>query len=85
MKPGITPELRAQILERDGHSCRAAALVPQVACFLGAPPQIHHVKRRWHGSDNPENLMTLCLTHHQWVTEHPADAHDLGLSKWSWE
>lgn len=38
---------------------------------------------------NPEACIGLCAVrganHHQWVTEHPVEAHDLGLAYWSWE
>ncbi len=75
---------RTRILSRAGYECEAAALTP-VACFAGAPLQLHHIARRWHGTDEDDNLLAVCLSCHQWITEHPADAHELGLTKWSWE
>lgn len=29
--------------------------------------------------------MVLCSTHHNFVTDHPQEAHDAGLRHWSWE
>lgn len=38
---------------------------------------------------DPKKCRGLCATqganHHQWITEHPDAAHELGLVYWSWE
>lgn len=39
----------------------------------------HHRKRRRDGGDRLCNVIYLCRPHHQWVTEHPAEARKLGL------
>jgi len=48
------------LLERDGWQCR----VP--GCSAYGPLQLHHIVFRAHGgSDEPENLVTLCDFHHR--------------------
>ena len=44
---------------------------------------LHEIVSRARGGSitDPANLIGLCRTHHQWVTEHPIEAEKLGLSK----
>lgn len=37
------------------------------------------------GELEPTNCTMLCRTHHEFVTDHPADAYALGLHSFSWE
>jgi 5-methylcytosine-specific restriction endonuclease McrA len=78
----IPAKVRRSVLERDG-GCKARGLVPG-RCHGRA--EVHHLRRRSQGrDDSTDNLIAVCSFHHQWITEHPKDAHDLGLAKWSWE
>jgi hypothetical protein len=55
--------------------------------FCGGKFEVNHIRNRgMGGSSDPhvhdlDNLMLLCSNHHQWVTEHPKLAKDLGLSR----
>ena len=44
---------------------------------------LHEVVSRARGGSitDPENCVPLCRQHHRWVTEHPLEAAELGLSK----
>jgi hypothetical protein len=42
------------------------------------PFERHHRKRRRDGGDRLANIVLLCRPHHQWVTEHPAEARRSG-------
>jgi len=70
--------------QRD-HSCRAADIVPEVAC--AGPLDVDEVISRasWAaGYLDPTNCQLLCRAHHRWKHEHPAAAVVRGLSRWSW-
>lgn len=67
-KPGernravIPPRVRRAVLERDGHRCRGAGC--RSARFLA----VHHLTPRAAGGSNePENLITLCAACHRTV------------------
>lgn len=55
----LPPDLREEILKRDGYTCQE--------CGSRENLQIHHIKYRSKGgSDDPENLVTLCeLCHYR--------------------
>lgn len=79
---------RTRILSRAGWQCEARDLVPHITCWPASSRalQLHHVKNRSQGGTNDDdNLRAVCGTHHNWITEHPADAHEVGLTRWSWE
>jgi hypothetical protein len=58
----IPPSVRREVLARDGHRCRTAGCGS--AHFL----DVHHVVPREHGGTNdPENLITLCAACHRMV------------------
>lgn len=71
---------------RDGYQCRAAPLVPHVAC--GGGLDVHEIIPRsaWaRGWLVVANCLTICRFHHRWVDVHPTDAHAVGLHGFSWE
>lgn len=77
--------MKAAVYERDGHTCQAAALVPDVAC--GGPLDPQHVIPRsaWAGGRLvAENVLCVCRRHHDWIGSHKQAAADLGLHGWSW-
>lgn len=80
-------EFRRVVKYRAGDQCQAVDLLPDIACW--GIPEVNHVKGRPHCTPServdPDNGMLLCTVHHKWVTEHPEDAHALGLHRWSWE
>jgi len=46
----------------------------------------HHRKSRARGgSDDPANLLDVCPYCHRLIHDHPAEAHDRGLLRQSWE
>lgn len=52
------------------------------------PLDVHEIIPRsaWSGGWlDPANCVLICRAHHQWVTEHPAEAHRIGLHGFSWE
>lgn len=75
----------AEVLARDGQRCRAAGLAPGPC---GGPLDVHEViprSVRPGAHLDPTGATTICRTCHQWVTDHPLEAHALGLHKFSWE
>jgi 5-methylcytosine-specific restriction endonuclease McrA len=60
----IPPSVRREVLARDGHRCRTAGCGS--AHFL----DVHHIVPREHGGTNdPENLITLCAACHRMIHE----------------
>jgi hypothetical protein len=58
----IPPSVRREVLARDGHRCRTAGCGG--AHFL----DVHHVKARANGGTNdPDNLITLCAACHRMI------------------
>jgi hypothetical protein len=56
----VSPKLRQIVLARDGHRCT----VP--GCRNGLFIDLHHLKKlRDGGPNDPENLITLCSSHHR--------------------
>lgn len=77
--------MKTAVYERDGHTCQAAALVPDVAC--GGPLDPQHVIPRsaWAGGRLvAENVLCVCRRHHDWIGSQKQAAADLGLHGWSW-
>lgn len=73
-------------------TCEAAALVPHVACWHPAsartPLDGHEVIPRsvWPDGDlSVDNVRMVCRAHHDWIGEHPDEAHAVGLHGYSWE
>jgi hypothetical protein len=81
-------EVRRIVLDRD-RSCRAAGRAPgPCRQFRGRKPlEVHEL---WPGAGrstswlNPDDCIAVCPSHHDWITEHPADAERLGLLRRGW-
>lgn len=72
-------KVRHVVLSRDGFTCQAKALLPHVPCFGGL--EAHHwIKASAGGPYQPDNLLTLCQRHNQWVEDEPLKARELGLA-----
>ena len=79
----ITEATREVIAQRD-MGCVGARLIDGVPCW--GPLDPHHILRRSQGGSNdPENLVTLCRAHHDWVHGHPDASVDLGLLRRAWD
>jgi len=74
--------VRAEVLARD-EVCRASTLGLGPCARYGdrAPLEVHEIVPRGRGGDwlDPDNCAALCPKHHDYVTDHPAEATDLGL------
>jgi hypothetical protein len=76
---GVPKAITSEVVLRDG-GCVAPSMIPAVKCWGRLDP--HHVLRRSQGGpDTPENLVTLCRAHHDWVHTNPKHARELGLLK----
>lgn len=76
----IRAEVRRLSLERAGHRCEMAALVPEVKC--GGLLEVDEFEGR--GVNPGAHLdaaftRVACQLHHRWKTEHPALALERGL------
>jgi hypothetical protein len=70
---------------RDGWRCRARALVDS---RCSGPLDPHEVIPRsaWKaGYLNVDNVVMVCRAHHDWIGDHPDEAHTVGLHGYSWE
>lgn len=77
-----TPATVRLVRERDHNACARCGGTNQLTT--------HHRRARgmggsrWPGINQPSNLLTLCGSgttgDHGWVTNHPAESRDLGLS-----
>jgi 5-methylcytosine-specific restriction endonuclease McrA len=82
-------DLRRSIVEaareRDG-GCVAFLLVPEVSCFGPLDGDEIIARSAWPGGHLIlSNVQTLCRAHHDWKHDHPEEAHERGLLRWSWE
>jgi 5-methylcytosine-specific restriction endonuclease McrA len=60
----IPPSVRREVLARDGHHCRTAG------CGSARFLDVHHIKTRADGGSNdPDNLITLCAACHRLIHE----------------
>jgi hypothetical protein len=76
---------RQAVLARDRH-CRGLGLTP-VNCDV-VPSEVHELGRGAYRAScflEPELCLGLCRPCHQWVTEHPRDAQELGLALPGWQ
>lgn len=65
-----------------------SALDHFVPWACGGPLDVHEIIPRsvWPDGDLIEsNCVLLCRAHHDWVGDHPEDAHAIGLHRFSWE
>lgn len=68
------------------HECAARTLVPEVTCWgVLDVDEVQGRGVRPGGHLDGTNVQVLCRAHHNWKHEHPARAHELGLTRWSWE
>jgi len=78
---GVPAEVRETVFRRDGGCVAPGAF--GITC--GGPLDPHHVETKGMGgkkaADTPDDLITLCRRHHDYVTTHPADAIEAGLSR----
>ncbi len=85
-------EFRRQVKARDNFRCQwqwyaiAGGMDRLTACT--GPLEVHHIAPRSVALSRVLDLangVTLCSSHHHWVTHHPAEAHAIGLHRYSWE
>jgi hypothetical protein len=75
-RPMLSTPAAKEVRQRAHDGCEAA--VPQVCRGHGS--QAHHVLRRSQGGTNePSNLLWVCLWCHEWIHRHPAEAKARGL------
>jgi hypothetical protein len=73
-------EVIEEVIERDGHWCKAANLVPEVAC--GGPLDADEWELRSArpgGHLDPSNVQILCRRHHDWKHREVLEAARRGL------
>jgi hypothetical protein len=61
---------------------------PPYPWTCGGPLDVHEIIPRsvWPDGDLVEsNCVLICRVHHDWIGDHPAEAHRLGLHGFSWE
>jgi hypothetical protein len=69
------------------NQCIEGDLVGAPVVCIG-PLDVHEVIPRsaWAGGWlEPDNCRLVCRVHHDWIGDHPAEAHRLGLHGFSWE
>ena len=78
---GERKEVREEVLDRDGYTCTAKDILPDIDCW--GPLDVDEIIGRGRGGDwlDPENCQTLCRAHHMWKHDNPEKALELGLSK----
>lgn len=56
-------------------------------CHSRAAVDVHEIKTRARGGSilDRDNLAVLCRPCHSWVTDNPAEAHEEGWLKHSWD
>lgn len=63
----MSSEVREAVLQRDGYRCQAHAweFALDLPCSNSGELHVHHRRLRAQGgTDDPENLLTLCDGHH---------------------
>lgn len=69
----------SQAFARDGHRCQAATRVPSVTCAGGLDGHEPLTRARGGNPLDPDQILTVCRAHHEWIHAHPSDATTLGL------
>lgn len=82
--------VRLAVIERDRACVAVLAGAPgRCASPDGRRPtlEVHEIKTRGRGGSiyTTDNCIAACQRHHDWITEHPSEAHELGLVRHSWE
>lgn len=78
--------VRVVTLARANNQCEAIDIVPHIQC--GGPLDVdERVGRGVHPDAHLDVTITqvLCRRHHDWKHTNPIEAHDVGLTYWSWE
>lgn len=90
-KPLPARSEKRKALQSARDACRREVLLRDPVCRrCGAAPstevhELHRGQLRAVTFTDADLCRGLCRTCHDWVTEHPAEAHAEGLSRWSWE
>lgn len=74
------------VRKRDAWTCQAKDAVPEVHC--SGPLDVHEIIPRsaWRaGYLVVDNCILVCREHHDWIGDHPDEAHGYGLHGYSWE
>lgn len=74
-------KVRKEVLTRDGFTCRARGGLLPGRCW--GDLDVHEVVSRGRGGSflDPENCVTLCRRHHDWVGANIAEAEAKGWLK----
>ena len=76
-RTGLDSDVRTSVFLRD-KGCKGRELIPDLSCWGKLDP--HHILRKSQGGqDTPDNLVTLCRAHHDWVHGNPESSRNLGL------
>lgn len=81
----VVKERKRMLREVYTNVCGGADLVPEVRCSGPLDPHEPLTRARGGSITDPDNLMWICRTHHDWLHAHPVEAHEVGLLKHSWE
>lgn len=71
---------RDAALERDNYACQGSEFGLRHICLGGN--HVHHLRTRaLGGTDDLDNLLTVCLAAHDLIHRNPARSYELGLLK----
>lgn len=73
-------KLRKEFLDQP-HNATCRAKLPGCLNTMGQNLTVHHTKGRGRYYLDIETWIPLCMSCHQWVEEHPAQAKELNLSQ----
>lgn len=79
-------DVRMLVSARSGGWCEACRLIGKEGHTRPAS-DLHEILTRARGGSivDPKNLLHVCRPCHDWITDHPREAAELGLVRWSWE
>lgn len=81
----MSDKIYRKVAERDDERCQFPEVGPDGhptgrKCYQRATGGEHHrILRSQGGSESEDNLICLCMAHHEWCHLHPGQARDLGL------